>query len=327
MTTKKFYFISLGAVLLASFYPIYMGIIVLWAHFNYGGVQAQDYPKYIIPYTPLCIAVIAVVALFPLIFKFLKKLTLLTASILGIAFFIISELCFEKIMVFEDAVFFGGKYIESWQLYSCMMTPSTYEAIGNPLASKYSPAFKVHFYIIAILIVLAVIGIVYGFTKMIRETNFDKKTPLITQLITVSVFIGLCILACFTAFFRTGTLQISALSAWLMSIFFIVFGITSGVYVGSILYGKQKLLSQILPVIISAITVIVMYIGEYVMMKALFKYGSGFIFEPLGNMPFAIIDIFIVLLAGFITYIIMSLINKSREVPMIHRGMDDFKAP
>ncbi|MCL2815709.1 MAG: hypothetical protein FWD23_14020 [Oscillospiraceae bacterium] len=60
------YLISLGAVLLTSVYPIYMGVIMLTAYLRDGDVNATDYPKYIIPYTPVSIALIICVALLPL---------------------------------------------------------------------------------------------------------------------------------------------------------------------------------------------------------------------------------------------------------------------
>ena len=65
------YFISLGAVLLLSAYPLYMGAKVLAAHFRDGYIVAADYPKYVIPYTPIALALIVCAALLPL--AFIKK--------------------------------------------------------------------------------------------------------------------------------------------------------------------------------------------------------------------------------------------------------------
>ena len=45
MATKKVYLISLGVILLASAYPIYMGVIMLWAYIQNGGIDVMEYPN------------------------------------------------------------------------------------------------------------------------------------------------------------------------------------------------------------------------------------------------------------------------------------------
>ena len=99
MTYKKFYFISLGALTLACAYPIYMGIVTLVSYINKGFIDVVDYRKYVIPYTPICIALIVSIALLPVVFKLCKKHTLLATSVLGTVLFFIAEICFEQIEV------------------------------------------------------------------------------------------------------------------------------------------------------------------------------------------------------------------------------------
>ncbi|HYE10993.1 MAG TPA: hypothetical protein VEF53_12505 [Patescibacteria group bacterium] len=310
MTYKKFYFISLGALTLACAYPIYMGIVTLMSYMNKGFVDVVDYHKYVIPYTPICIALIVSIALLPVVFKLCKKRTLLAASALGTIIFFIAEICFEQIEVRTINLVYQ---LQGWQLGLCMVTPEVQKSIGVPIYAQNNPAFKIHFYIISIVIILAVINVIYGFSKMLRDNIYDKKRPLIAQAVSAAVFIGLCIFACFTAFYRTGSINISIISAILMSIFFIVFGITVGVYVGSIFYGKKRLTTVVIPAIVAAITTIVMYIGELILMGGvLFKFGSGFLFEPLGAFPFAIIDFIVILLSGIITYSLLHLLNETR---------------
>ena len=123
------------------------------------------------------------------------------------------------------------------------------------------------------------------------------------QTVSVIIFIALCILACFTAFFRNGTLYISPLSAFLTGLFFIVFGVTFGIYFAGYLFGRKKPLSVGIPAIIAILTTLVMYVGELMLMDgALFIFGKGFFFEPLFKSPaFSLCDITIILLSGFIT--------------------------
>jgi hypothetical protein len=312
MKYKTFYLLSLLTVVLASLYPIYMGVVTLRSYFQNGFIAAADYPKYIIPYTPISIAIIISTALLPLIFKLFKRYTLPAVTLLGTTLFFISELAFEQIKVIEGYV---KMPLEAWQLSLCIATPEVLQAIGKPIYAENNPAFKVHFYIIAIVIIIAVLNVIYGFSKMLREQDFSKKPPLIAQTISVVLFIGLCILACFTAFYRNGTINISPLSAVLMSIFFIVFGITVGIYCGSIFYGKNKWLSAIIPGVAASLTTIIMYIGELMLMGGvLFKYGRGFFFEPLAVIPFSMADIAIVIVSGVITYIILQRLNREHKI-------------
>ncbi|KJS80074.1 MAG: hypothetical protein JM58_19090 [Peptococcaceae bacterium BICA1-8] len=312
MKYKCFYLLSLLTIVLASVYPIYMGVVTLGNYLQNGSIDVADYQKYIIPYTPICIALIASTALMPVIFKLFKRYTLPVVSLLGTVLFFAFEFGFEQIKVIEGYV---EMPLESWQLSLCIATPEVLRSIGEPIYAANNPAFKIHFYIIAIVIILAVLNVIHGFSKMIREQDFSKKRPLTAQAVSVVLFIGLCILACFTAFYRNGTINISPLSAILMSVFFIVFGITVGTYCGSIFYGKSTLFSKIIPAIAASLTTLIMYIGELVLMGGvLFKYGKGFFFEPIEAIPFSAADILIILVSGGITYIVMQLLNNPRKI-------------
>ena len=313
MKKSTVYFISLGAVLLASAYPIYMGIVLLVSYMQNGGIDMADYPRYIIPYTPICISLIISVSLLPLIFKMCKKYTLLAISVLGTVLFLGTEILFEQVAVFTD--YSTKMELGTWQLLSCIMTPQAEISLWNSLSLKYNPAFRVHFYAIALLIVLAVLGVVYGFLKMAYTRNYEKKRPLIAQLVSIVVFIGLCILACFTAFFRTGEMDLSPLSAFLMIVFFLVFGVTAGVYTGTWLYGKRKRMSIVIPSVFAAAITVVVYIGEMVMLDwDLFRYGrASFVFNAIGFCPLAPIDFAVILSSGAITYLLLSFIQIKKK--------------
>lgn len=226
-------------------------------------------------------------------------------------------------MVVFNGIFAGrdteqwGDTVETWQWAMCR-APSPGELSQEtpifencPLIDQYSPVFKIHFYAIALLIVLVVIGVVYGFYKMIETGDLSGKKPLIVQLVAVTAFIGLCIFACFTAFFRTGDMNLSPISATLQTVFFLVFGITGGVYAGTWLYKKSKLISIIIPSVSAMCVTMLMYVGELVMMvnRTPYRRGEGGFFEPLGALPFSTFDIIVVLLSGVITYLILTAIK------------------
>lgn len=97
--SRAFYFLSLGVILAASAYPIHMGVKTMLAYRQFGAVNAADYPKYIIPYTPLSIALILVVTLMPWFYLVFKKYSLPILSLLGTVAFLICERYLETIKV------------------------------------------------------------------------------------------------------------------------------------------------------------------------------------------------------------------------------------
>jgi hypothetical protein len=308
---SRSYWISLAILLLASAYPVFMGVKVMAALIREGQIDAAAYPKYIIPYTPVCLAVITAVSMLPLASRIFKRLSLSLLSALGAGMFLLFETLFEQITVFSQQTAVGN--IGSWQAYLCIATPEVQRTIeyrrtiGQDLAQRYNPAFKAHFYLISILIVLAVIGVIHGFYKM--EAN-GKRRPLILQACVTAIFIGLCVFACFTAFYRTGDINISPLSSWLMSVFFVVFGVTGGACAGVALLGKKPLLSQWVPAAAAIATTIAMYIGELVLMGGvLFKFGKGLFFSPMGSSPFAPADALVIVASGVLTWLLTLLMR------------------
>lgn len=324
---RAFYLVSLLVILVLSAYPIYMGITLLSSYFENGFVHAANYKKYVIPYTPMCIAIIISAIILPIIYRYAKRFSNLITSAIGVGAFLITEVLFEQIKVMNvlSAIPVNDlssipiedlKYVDvqSWQLSLCMATPEVLVAIGSPLYTEKNPVYKVHFYIIAILIIICVIGLLYGFTRMFREERYEKKKPLTVQSVSLLLFIGLCVLACFTAFYRNGTLYISPLSSFLTGLFFVVFGVTAGLYISGFTYGKKKILSVYLPAMLSAVATIVMYIGELVLMDGeLFRFGRGFFFERMGVIPFSACDMVIIFVSGVITCIIAAAINKKKR--------------
>jgi hypothetical protein len=284
-----------------------MGIVTLVSFFQNGSIASEDYRKYIIPYTPVSVALIITILLMPVIIKVFKRFSMLAASVLGILLFLASEIGLEQIKVVENQ---NPLPLESWQYSLCVATPQVLKSIGMPIYAQYNPGYKIHFYLIAAVMILTVIYVIYGFSKMYITSDYSRKRPLVAQAISVTLFISLCIYACFTAFYRNGTIRISPLSALLMTVFFLVFGITVGIYIGTIFYQRKLLFSGIIPAGAASLTTLVMYIGELILMGGkLFLYGKGLFFQKLGILPFSAVDIGIILLSGIFTYGILSHLN------------------
>ncbi len=312
----KYWLYTLIATLLVSAYPIYMGISVIHDMIVYGSVPQENFPKYIIPYTPIAIAVLLAVLITPVATKFIKKFTTLIVSVISLVVFFVAE------FLFESQVFVSGKIIstlESWQMAACYINPEWFETrtwtAVDVLIGEYSPAFKLHFYMISVVLILSIINCIYGFAKMIRDGKKEKRKALTVQSVCTIVFLALCIFACFTAFFRDGDILVSPLSALLMGLFFIILGVTVGTYISTFLLNKKVLVSIVIPSVCASLTTLAMYIGETFLLSGhLYLLGEGsFLFNPLPYIVLAPIDIIIIIASGLVTALICALINKKEK--------------
>ena len=317
---NRYYLLSCLGVLIASYYPLSMGVRVITDMLVNGTVMKENYPKYIIPYTPISVAIIAGVLLMPLFIKVFKRFAFAGGAAVATGIFFGSELLLEQKVVVSTAE--TVTKLEDWQMFMCYIPPegwgetvTTYktQTAVDILMGDYSPAFKLHFYIISVVLIITILNCLYGFGQMIKSGDKKRCKSLILQSICSLVFLGLCILACFTAFWRDGSIQVSPLSASLMTVFFILLGVTVGVFLGSFLLGKRKLVSIWIPAISAAVMTLLMYIAEMFLLNGhLYIFGSGFIFESLPGIVFAPIDLLVILLSGCITALLIMLLNSGK---------------
>lgn len=313
-TFRKYYLFSLLGVLLASCYPIYMGISVIVDMIRYGTVYAENYPKYIIPYTPIALALLVCVALIPVALKYFKKYALLFETVISTVLFFVFEFILERAVTVTRTVTGIFSTLEDWQMFMCYVTPNSFEERTwtevDVLMGEYSPAFKLHFYIISIVLIISVLNCFYGFAKMIHTGDKSRRKSLVIQSVASGAFLGMCIWACFTAFYRNGDIQVSALSAVLMSVFFVLFGVTVGIYIESFTLNKKPLLSVWLPSVSAAVVTLVMYIGEMILLSGhLYRFGDGFFFAGIPGIVLAPVDIVVILGSGVMTAIIASFVR------------------
>ena len=318
-TFRNYYLFSLLGILLASSYPIYMGISVIVDMIRYGTVYAENYPKYIIPYTPIALSLFVGVALIPIATKYFKKYALLGATAISTAIFFASEFILEKAVIVtrtitETVGLVDVSKLEDWQMYMCYIPPNSFEERTwtevDVLMGEYSPAFKLHFYIISIVLIISILNCFYGFAKMIQTGDKSRRKSLIIQSVASSAFLGMCIWACFTSFYRNGDITVSALSALLMSIFFVLFGVTVGIYMASFTLNKKPLISVWLPSISAAIVTLIMYIGEMILLSGhLYRFGNGFFFNGIPGIVLAPIDIVVIIVSGVIAALIANTVR------------------
>lgn len=313
-----YYICSFIGVLIASYYPLSMGVRVVTDMMVDGVVLKENYPKYIIPYAPISIAILFGVIIMPLCIKWFKKFAFVCGSIISTGVFFALETLFEQKVVVSTTE--TKVVLEDWQMFLCTyvepelkITHKTQKAV-DILMGDYNPAFKLHFYIISVVLIITILNCLYGFAKMIKTGEKKRLKSLILQSVCSIVFLGLCILACFTAFFRDGNIQVSALSAVLMAVFFIILGISMGVFVGSFLLEKKKFISIWVPSIIASVMTLIMYIGEMILLNwHLYSFGTGVIFNSIPGIILAPIDLFIIVASGCITALIFTLLDKQKH--------------
>lgn len=310
--------LSFLGVLLASWYPLSMGTRVVADMIADGTVMKENYPKYIIPYTPICLAVIAGVLLMPLCVKRLGRFALAGGSTAAAGAFFVLETLFEQKVVVTTAETVAK--LEDWQMFMCYIPP---EALGETAATyktqtaveilmgEYSPAFKLHFYVISVVLILSLLNSVYGFGQMIKTGDTKRRRALTLQSVCALAFLGLCVLACFTAFWRDGSIRVSPLSAALMTAFFLLLGITAGVFAGSFLLGKRRPLSVWAPAAVSSAMTLLMYAGEMLLLNGhLYRFGEGFFFNGIPGLGFAPVDLLTVAASGGVTAGIFAWLNR-----------------
>jgi len=316
LSFKRYWCWSLIGVVIASAYPFWMGIRVVADMLTDGMVYQEHYPKYIIPYTPICVAILVGVLLMPMLLKRLQNKALIGAGAAAIAVFFAAELLLERqvIVTGEETV----ATLEDWQMFMCYVPVETIyktQTAVEILMGDYHPGFKLHFYMIAVVLILAILNTLYGFGYMANSGNRTRVSSLVLQAVCGGLFLGLCILACFTAFWRDGSLEVSPLSAFLMTLFFLLFGVTSGLFGGSFLAGRGKPYGIWVSAVLASAMTLLMYIGEMCLMNGhLYLLGSGILFESIPGIIFSPFDLLTVLASGFITAGIFRTVEKNTVV-------------
>ncbi len=312
---KLYYLFACLGVLTVSYYPLYMGVKILSDMLADGVVLKENYPKYVIPYTPICIAVLLGVLLIPLFIRLFKRFAVLVGSIVSISAFFVTELILEnKVLVLAKDVILVETKLEDWQMFMCYTPPGgwgtvqEYQTVYKEklpieiLMGEYNPAFKLHFYLISVVLVLAFVACLYGFTQMIISGDRSRLRALVMQSTASVGFLGMCILACFTAFYRDGNIRVSPLSATLMTAFFILLGVLGGIYAGSFLLKRKQSVAVSVSAAVASLLTALMYVGELILLHGnLYSLGSGFIFKGLPAVVLSPFDFAVIIASGLIT--------------------------
>ncbi len=302
--TKSVFLFSMAAIILITSYPLFMAFKTIYLLILNGTIMASEYERYIIPYAPIAISLILTFSFYPLIRKALNRKALLTSTGIGFVVFFICEIFFEKIeVVFKGSI----KMLDDFQSLLCYRPT----ILNDLLFSQKSIAYKMHFYLISLAIISILLCLLECAYRLFADKDKSQKRPFISILSCAIIFIGLCIFTNITSFFRTGNRELSLLSGFLTSAFFISFSLCAGLYFGFLLFGKRKLCSVFIPSMISFLMCILMYIGEMRLLGGeLYRFGQTFMFLPMGSLILAPVDIIVILLSGIISLAVLLLLKK-----------------
>lgn len=287
---RRYYFIALAALLALSAYPVVMGLKLVALQLMYGGVQLHDYARWVIPYTAVCVAALIACALYPALGR-LGKFALPAATVLALALFTGLELYVEGITIRSEA----AQDALTVQLLSCVYTPRAVWAFSG----IYDDSYKIHYFLVSAVILLLCVSLFYGFGGLLSGGRRERKAPLCMQAAAFVLFLGLCVLANFTGFFRQKTDFLSPVPSLLTGLFFVALGAAVGIYAGSLFPRRGPALSVWLPAALAAAACAVMYYGEFRMFGGtLYRFGAGWFFEGLPRIALAPADLLVILMGG-----------------------------
>ena len=328
---KKFYLKTLALLAVVSAYPVFNGLRMLYLSWKQGPLEPGQYTKYVIPYAAIGLAVLLFALIQPWLQK-IKRFALATGLALAYSIFFVIERLLEGLQISVKGLTLidvatmqpGGYYpystVDIYQAMLCYVGPSSESiAIGSSTFGKLyyvmgDSGFKVHYYMISLLLITMVCCLLYDIAKMQHNENYEKKKALAIRIVATAALIALCIFANTTAFFRQATAIQTPLASLLTALFFIVLGVAVGLYSGSYLLDKTELWSLYLPAFLALLAVVLMYIGEAAMMNGnLYRFGSGWFFARLPMTSLALVDVLIILFTTALCFFSLKQLRQERH--------------
>lgn len=328
---KRFYVISIAVLLALSAYPLINGARMAVLSIRNGLLEPEQYAKYVVPYTAICVSLILFASFQPLLWK-LKRFSFPAGLTAAYGVFFAVELCLERIQVntfgmtrvdpstLTPSMGTVAPTIDIWQAALCYISPNvkTQSAAFVSDSGFYyildNNFFKLHYYLISLILITMTCGLVYGIGKRFRVGG-DAK-PLVLRGIATAALVALCVFANTTAFFRQAEPIQTPLASMLTCLFFVLLGASAGVYAGSYLLGKKALPGMGLPVLTAVLTTAAMYIGEAVMMDGnLYRFGTGWFFKGLPGIALAPADILVNLLSGGLAWLTLFIARNHQTWP------------
>ncbi|MCL1809665.1 MAG: hypothetical protein FWG42_07885 [Clostridiales bacterium] len=331
---KRYYIISLATLAVLSAYPVANGIRIAFLNLANGAIEPEQYAKYVVPYAAICVSLLLFAVLLPVFLK-LKRLAFPIGLVTVYGAFFAVERFFETVQIHVDGMTLilapspaAGAVgqtatVDIWQAAQCAISPVvldqsslTYAYQDRFLYVIGDSTYKIHYYLIALVLITMVCGLLFSIAKMLRGTSKHNSKPIFLRAASTGLLVAMCVFANTTAFFRSPATIQTPLASALTCMFFIVLGASAGIYAGSFLLDKKLWLGIGAPVAISLSAVSLMYVGEAAMMNGrLYRFGTGWFFDALPKIAPAPVDILVVLLSGVATWLILRAVRKHESPP------------
>lgn len=327
---KLSYWLTLAILLVMSAYPLINGVRMVYLGIMNGAVEPDQYAKYVIPYTALCIAVIFFAALRP-VFDSIKRAPFWIGLAAAYAVFAGIEHFLERIRVntagmtlvdpaelsIDSGITIPSAAVDAWQASLCAVSPyvrqrsAAYASQNQYFYVMDDNTYKIHYYLISLIIIAMACNLIYGIGQAVRSVESGRRKQLIMQGMAAALLVSLCVFANTTAFFRQpGSIQ-TPLASVLTCLFFIFLGVSVGLYSGSFLTTKGKRPGLWFPVLLSVSAVVLMYAGEAVMMKGgLYRFGIGWFFRGIPGIILAPVDILVIIISGTVTWFVLAMARR-----------------
>gem|GEM_PF-453626 len=332
--TKRFYIISLVVLVVLSAYPLINGVRMLFFSVRNGAITPEQYAKYVVPYTAICVSVIWFAALQPLFMR-LRRFALPIGLATAYGVFYAIERIFETMQIHvsgmslidaatlaPQAAGTTAATVDIWQAALCVASPvmmdqSLSYAYQDKLVYVMADGlYKIHYYLISLILISMVCGLVYGIAKMLRDGARSQMKSIFLRGVSAAALLALCVFANTTAFFRRPTWIQTPTASVLTCLFFIILGASVGVYAGSFLLKKSKIPGVGVPALISICATVLMYTGEALMMRGnIYRFGRGWFFYGLPIVVLAPVDILIILFAGALALLTLCAARKYENWP------------
>ena len=329
----RFYFLSIALLAVLSAYPLINGARIAAIGIAGGALEPEQYAKYVVPYTAICVSLLFYAALQPMYHK-AKRFALPVGLAIAYGVFFAVERFFETIqihvtdMILVDAAILSpdlaasSASVDIWQASLCVVSPEIQrQSQTYALQDRYyyvlgDSSYKVHYYLISLILITMVSGLVYGISKAVRSGEASQKKALALRGISTAALVSLCVLANTTAFFRQAAPIQTPLASILTGVFFIVLGAAAGIYAGSYLLKKDSKLGIGLPIVLALCTDILMYIGEAAMMRGnLYRFGTGWFFSGLPAIMLAPVDMLIIVLSVAVVFSVLRIARGQANWP------------
>jgi hypothetical protein len=173
---RRFYIISLSVLIVLSAYPVGNGLRIAYLSIANGNIKPEQYARYVVPYTAICIAIILFTAFQPLFMK-MRRLALPAGLLAAYIIFFLTELYFEGIKIHTTGMSLvdtstlsiaelkdipPDATVDIWQASLCVVSPSAREqSAAFSSGDQYyfvmaNDSYKIHYYFVSFILITMV---------------------------------------------------------------------------------------------------------------------------------------------------------------------------